>query len=70
MPQDFPIIFNIGGSSRHEVILINSGSTISDISKKVESLAPASVNCQEPLAKYKKKGEPEKVSDIKVCTTP
>ena len=64
--SDFPIIFNIGGSSRHEVILINAGYSIEDISKKVESLATSSQNCQEPLAKYKKKGE-EKVTAIKVC---
>ena len=65
--QDFPVIFNIGGSSRHEVILINAGYDIEDISKKVESLATTSVNCEEPLAKYKKKSDPETVSSIKVC---
>ena len=64
--QDFPVIFNIGGSSRHEVIFINPGYTIADISKKVESLAPTSINCQEPLAKYKKKGGAEKVVTIRV----
>lgn len=64
--QDFPIIFNIGGSSRHEVIFINSSHTIDDISKKAEDLAFSSVNCEEPLAKYKKKGDAEKVTSIKV----
>ncbi|KAF1343977.1 hypothetical protein BDV97DRAFT_373536 [Delphinella strobiligena] len=64
--QDFPVIFNIGGSNRHEVILINTGFSIEEISKKVESLVSESVNCQEPLSKYKKKGEPEKVASIKV----
>ncbi|KAL1296652.1 hypothetical protein AAFC00_000134 [Neodothiora populina] len=64
--SDFPVVFTIGGSSRHEIVFINPGFTIDDISKKVEGLASTSVNCQEPLAKYKKKGEPEKVSSIKV----
>lgn len=65
--EDFPVVFNIGGSSRHDVMFINPGYSIKDISEKVESLAASSVNCEEPLAKYKKKGEPEKVSAVKVC---
>ena len=66
MAQDFPIVFNIGNSSRHEVILINAGHSIQDLSSRIESLAASSVNCEEPLARYKKKGEAEKVTEIKV----
>ncbi|GAB7349803.1 hypothetical protein MBLNU459_g0515t2 [Dothideomycetes sp. NU459] len=64
--QDFPIVFTVGGSGRHEVIFVNPGLSIQDISSKVESLVPASKNCEEPLSKYKKKGETEKVTEIKM----
>lgn len=64
--QDFPIVFSIGGSGRHEVIFINPGLSIQDISAKVEGIVTTSKNCEEPLAKYKKKGEPEKVTQIEM----
>ncbi|KAH0264113.1 hypothetical protein KCU71_g14339, partial [Aureobasidium melanogenum] len=66
MAQEFPIVFTIGNSSRHEVMLINAGLGIKNLSDRIQELASSSVNCAEALAKYKKKGEPEKVTEIKV----
>ncbi|KAK6007059.1 hypothetical protein QM012_006067 [Aureobasidium pullulans] len=67
MAQEFPIIFTIGNSStRHEVMLISPGLGIKNLSDRIQELASSSVNCAEALAKYKKKGEAEKVTEIKV----
>lgn len=64
--QDFPIVFSIGGSGRHEVVFVNPGLSIQDISAKVEGIVSTSKNCEEPLAKYKKKGEASKVTEIQM----
>jgi hypothetical protein len=66
MSQDFPIVFTIGNSSRHEVMLISPGLGIKNLSDRIQELASSSVNCAEALAKYKKKGEDDKVTEIKV----
>ncbi|CAD0081859.1 unnamed protein product [Aureobasidium vineae] len=67
MAQEFPIVFTIGNSSsRHEVMLINAGLGIKNLSDRIQELASSSANCAEALAKYKKKSEAEKVTEIKV----
>lgn len=66
MAQEFPVVFTIGSSSRHEVTLINAGLGIKNLSDRIENLAESSVNCAEALSKYKKKGQAEKVKEIKV----
>ncbi|KEQ95680.1 hypothetical protein AUEXF2481DRAFT_4646 [Aureobasidium subglaciale EXF-2481] len=67
MAQEFPIIFTLGNSSsRHEVMLINAGLGIKNLSDRIQKLATSSVNCAEALAKYKKQSGAEKVTEIKV----
>lgn len=67
MAQEFPVVFTIGNSSsRHEVILINAGIGIKNLSDRIQDLAANSTNCAEALAKYKKSKEAEKVTEIKV----
>ncbi|OJD31384.1 uncharacterized protein BKCO1_4900076 [Diplodia corticola] len=62
----FPIIFNIDGSSRHEVLLVSPSVSLADLSAKIESTATSSPNCQEFMAKYAKKKGDQKVEAIKV----
>ncbi|CAD0010509.1 MAG: Uncharacterized protein AUREO_041170 [Aureobasidium pullulans] len=67
MAQEFPVVFTIGNSSsRHEVVLINAGIGIKNLSDRIQDLAANSTNCAEALAKYKKSKEAEKVTEIKV----
>ncbi|EKG15085.1 hypothetical protein MPH_07768 [Macrophomina phaseolina MS6] len=62
----FPIIFNIDGSTRHELLLISPSTSLADLSSKIEDTASASPNCQEFMAKYAKKKGPQHVESIKV----
>ncbi|KAF2139036.1 uncharacterized protein K452DRAFT_320669 [Aplosporella prunicola CBS 121167] len=64
--SEFPIIFNIDGSSRHELLLISPSTSLSDLASKIESTASNSVNCEEFMAKYAKKENTGKVEQIKV----
>ncbi|KAF2433470.1 hypothetical protein EJ08DRAFT_607130 [Tothia fuscella] len=62
--SEIPILFTIGGS-RHELFIISTASSYSDITSEIATLAASSPNCTESLSKYKKAGE-EKVTEIKV----
>ncbi|KAK0642705.1 hypothetical protein DIS24_g8745 [Lasiodiplodia hormozganensis] len=62
----FPIIFNIDGSSRHEVLLVSPNATLADLTAQIESTAGTSPNCAEFMAKYAKKKGDQKVVSIKV----
>ena len=66
MSNDFPILFTVGNSSRHDVVLINSGLSIADISSKIESAISASPNCRGALDKYSKNKNPHEVKSVKV----
>lgn len=63
--SEFPILFTVGQSNKHEVMIINPGQGIKELSDKVKELVASSPNCSEPLSKYAKKSE-SKVSEIKV----
>ncbi|KAL1627867.1 hypothetical protein SLS54_002134 [Diplodia seriata] len=62
----FPIIFNIDGSSRHEVLLVSPSASLADLTGQIESTAGTSPNCQEFMAKYAKKKGNQKVESVKV----
>lgn len=62
---EIPIIFTIDKSNRHELFIISTASSLSDITSEIESLSASSPNCKEFMSKYKKQGE-EKVTEIKV----
>lgn len=47
MSQEFPVLFTIDGSNRHEVILVSSGLSLNDLSSKIEGIAKESPNTQE-----------------------
>jgi len=66
LEMPFPIVFNIDNSSRHEVILITTDDSLEDLKKKIADIVPKSVNCEEFMAKYKKKDQQETVSSVKV----
>ncbi|KAK5019353.1 hypothetical protein BJ546DRAFT_1051135 [Cryomyces antarcticus] len=67
MPSsDFPVVFTIDGSSRHEIIMINPGLSVADLTSKIEELASSSPNCEEFMSKYKKKDAVEHVTNITV----
>lgn len=62
----FPVVFSIDGSARHEIIVMDSDTKLSDLKSKIESTVSSSVNCEEFMSKYKKKDSAERVGDIKV----
>ncbi|KAL1630374.1 hypothetical protein SLS56_004901 [Neofusicoccum ribis] len=62
----FPVVFNIDGSNRHEILLVSPSTSLADLSSQIETTASVSPNCQEFMAKYAKKKGPEKVEAIKV----
>ena len=66
MSDDFPILFTVGNSSRHDVVLISANLTISNISSKLEAAISASPNCRGALDKYSKNKNPHEVKSIKV----
>ncbi|EME45841.1 hypothetical protein DOTSEDRAFT_127401 [Dothistroma septosporum NZE10] len=63
--HDFPVLFTIDGSNRHEVILVNPGFGLNDIKKAIGACAE-SPNCAEVLSKYKSKESKDTVSEVKV----
>ncbi|GAM88476.1 hypothetical protein ANO11243_065090 [Dothideomycetidae sp. 11243] len=64
--QSFPVLFTVGNSSRHEVMLIDPSASMKDLSTRVESITAASPNCVEALAKYSKKKTTLQVKGFKV----
>ncbi|RMZ13179.1 hypothetical protein D0864_00484 [Hortaea werneckii] len=51
--HDFPILFTIEGSSRHEVLLTSPTQTLSALQTALTNLATTSPNCAEFLSKYR-----------------
>ncbi|KAK5129439.1 hypothetical protein LTR08_003263 [Meristemomyces frigidus] len=64
--HDFPALFTIEGSNRHEIIIVNPGHDIDELKQSMETLAASSPNCAEVLSAYKGKGTKETVGEIKV----
>ncbi|KAK5701421.1 hypothetical protein LTR17_022614 [Elasticomyces elasticus] len=59
--HDFPALFTIEGSNRHEILLINPGHEIDEPRTSMERLASSSPNCQEFMSKHRSKDIAEKV---------
>ncbi|KAK0942881.1 hypothetical protein LTR29_005622 [Friedmanniomyces endolithicus] len=64
--HDFPALFTVEGSSRHEVFLVNPGHDVDQLRASMEKLASSSPNCQEFMSKHRSKDIVEKVGEIKV----
>ncbi|KAK4982646.1 hypothetical protein LTR66_009161 [Elasticomyces elasticus] len=64
--SEFPALFTIDGSNRHDIILINPGRSIKDLTSTIEKYATDSPNCAEFMSKYKKKGETLHVTEVVV----
>ncbi|KAJ9645741.1 hypothetical protein H2199_002781 [Coniosporium tulheliwenetii] len=62
----FPILFAIDGSHRHEIMLVESTDSLKTLNAKISSLAADSPNCQEFMSKYRKKGGPQHITEMKV----
>jgi hypothetical protein len=63
--SEIPLIFSIDGSARHELFIISTAASLSDLISEIESLTASSPNCKEFMSKYKKAGE-EKVAELKM----
>ncbi|KAK5123728.1 hypothetical protein LTR85_002364 [Meristemomyces frigidus] len=64
--HEFPALFTIEGSDRHEIILVNPGHDLDELKKSMGTLASSSPNCAEVLSAYKGKDTKESVGEIKV----
>jgi len=65
MASEIPLLFTITNSNRHELFIVSTASSYSDLTSEIASIASTSPNCEEFMSKYKKKGE-EKVVEVKV----
>ncbi|KAK3065943.1 hypothetical protein LTR53_017866 [Teratosphaeriaceae sp. CCFEE 6253] len=63
--NDFPVLFTIDSSNRHEVILVNAGNDLHEVRALMET-ASSSPNCAEFMARHRSKDVVEKVGEIKV----
>ncbi|KAK4503118.1 hypothetical protein PRZ48_006545 [Zasmidium cellare] len=62
---DFPVLFTIDGSNRHEVILVNPGLDLEQLKETVQGVLE-SPNCAEILSNYRNKENKDEVGDIRV----
>jgi len=65
-PSDFPVLFTVGASNRHDVLLLNPGMSLSDINAKLEKTIASSPNCAQALDKYSKNKNPQEVQSVRV----
>jgi hypothetical protein len=63
--SEIPLLFTIVNSNRHELFITSTLTSYSDLTAEIASLAASSPNCEEFMAKYKKKEE-QKVASMKV----
>ncbi|KAI6838796.1 hypothetical protein KC365_g17365 [Hortaea werneckii] len=64
--HEFPVLFTIEGSSRHEVILTSPTQTLSTLQTHLTNLVATSPNCAEFMSKYRNRSITETVSEIRV----
>ncbi|QDS69299.1 hypothetical protein FKW77_002717 [Venturia effusa] len=64
--SEIPLLFTIVSSNRHELLITSTLTSYSDLTSEIATLASTSPNCEEFMAKYKKKGAEEKVKSMKV----
>ncbi len=63
---DFPILFTVNGPKRHEVLITSTTASLKQLSAQIENLITDSPNSQEFMAKFKKPGPKEKVTEMKM----
>jgi hypothetical protein len=63
---EFPILFTVNGPKRHEVLITSTTASLKELSAQIENLIADSPNSQEFMAKFKKPGPKEKVTQMKV----
>ncbi|KAF4555740.1 Hypothetical protein D9617_2g057030 [Elsinoe fawcettii] len=66
MSQKFPILFTVGMSNKHDVILIDPSLSIGDLKKQIQTVIEKSPNCAEALSKYSKTKYTQTVTGLKV----
>jgi len=64
--HDFPVMFTIEGSNRHEVLIVNPGHDLDQLKKSMEALMATSPNAAEVLFKYRSKDIKDTIKEIKV----
>ncbi|KAI7155573.1 hypothetical protein KC349_g6895 [Hortaea werneckii] len=64
--HEFPVLFTIEGSSRHEVLLTSPTQTLSTLQTHLTNLVATSPNCAEFMSKYRNRSITETVSEIRV----
>ncbi|KAF2770714.1 hypothetical protein EJ03DRAFT_350290 [Teratosphaeria nubilosa] len=64
--HEFPALFTIDASNRHEIILVNPGHELNELRTSIEALVASSPNCAEFMGKYKSKESKDVVKQIKV----
>ncbi|PNS20215.1 hypothetical protein CAC42_5665 [Sphaceloma murrayae] len=66
MSQKFPVLFTIGISNKHDVILVDPSSSMKDLYSQIQSIIEKSPNCEEKLSKYSKTKSTHTVTGVKV----
>lgn len=66
MSDSFPILFTVGASTRHDIVLLTPSSTLREISSKIEKTIASSPNCEGKLDKYSKNKNPHEVRGLTV----
>ncbi|KAK3712279.1 hypothetical protein LTR37_009141 [Vermiconidia calcicola] len=64
--HDFPALFTIEGSNRHEIILVNPGHDLDELKQTMTALTASSPNAAEFMSKHKSKDLKDTVKEIKV----
>ncbi|KAF2398040.1 hypothetical protein EJ06DRAFT_558447 [Trichodelitschia bisporula] len=63
--SEIPVLFNIINSARHELFIVSTGASYSDLTEEIERLMSSSPNCKEFMSQYKAEGG-GKVAELKV----
>lgn len=65
------LLFTVGGSNRHEIILLPSSINLKSLNSAISTAVKSSPNCAEFMSKYKKQeDEPEQISELKIRWSP
>lgn len=64
--NQFPILFTVGNSNRHEVTFLSPSTSQSDLFSSLESLISDSPNATDALHKYSKQQGAQRVKGVKV----
>ncbi|KAK5170352.1 uncharacterized protein LTR77_004939 [Saxophila tyrrhenica] len=64
--QDFPVLFTVEGTNRHEVLLVQPSDTLDKLKESMQSLLASSPNLAEFMGKYRNKELKDVVKDVTV----